>query len=322
VTDRLPILEPMLPQRATAPFDDSGWRFEPKLDGMRLLAYLEPGRPIRLLSRRGLSHTDEFPWLAQALGNLRCQQAIVDGEVVALDPGTGRPSFPHLQNRRDGRGVLEFYAFDVLWLDGHSLCSRPLADRLDALTRILPAEDARLKPIVGAEGTGQAFYATCLQLGFEGAVAKRLSSRYQPGKRSGDWLKLKPTQRDEFVVGGYTPGTGHRASTFGALILGYYPPASDRLRWVGNVGSGFDDQTLQALLPRLRTLHGPNSFDPSLPPSAGPRSPGPITFLRPELVVEVAYQERTGPDGQLRFPVFLGLRPDVEPRHAGFDAAK
>lgn len=314
----IPAFEPMLPQTADAPFDSPDWAFEPKLDGMRIMAFRE-GSSVRLMTRAGIDNAADFPWLVEAIRNLPLTRVVLDGEVVALD-SKGIPSFPLLQNRLTNRARLAFYVFDLLWFDDRNVSRETLSDRrqlLEALFLAIPSESP-IKLNGSVPGQGNWMFEQCLRFGLEGVVAKRLRSRYASGKRTDTWLKVKKGLRDEFVIGGYTPGTGWRADTFGALVLGYYPAGSNALRYVGNVGSGFDTAALKRLLPMLRAIDSDASpFDSASPaPTAGSRAPGEIQYVRPELVAEVAYQERTT-DGLLRFPVFLGLRSDKTPRQAG-----
>jgi bifunctional non-homologous end joining protein LigD len=245
---------------------------------------------------------------------------VVDGEVVALDEHD-RPSFQHLQNRHGDPNVcLLYYAFDLLYRDGFDLRGVPL-DRRKALLEqsVVPSERVRLVETFAEDG--EMLYEVARANGMEGIVAKRRDSRYETGKRTDAWLKVKAVQRHEFVVGGYTQGTGARARTFGSLILGYYPDGTNKLTYVGNVGSGFDDKTLEAVRKRLAALRTDESPFSGPIPTVGrwtrrEREEGPITFVRPELVAEVKFAERTQ-DGILRAPVFLGLREDKPAEEVG-----
>lgn len=312
----LPTYEPMLPQSIDLPFDDDQWLFEPKLDGMRLLAYVEPGQPVRLISRRGVDSADQHPWLGEALAQLGGGAMILDGELTALDP-EGRPSFRLLQNRLSNGTQLVFYVFDVLHLDGNDLTVQPLRMRRAILETLMEQAPERLKLVMGMFTAGIGMFEVCEKLGFEGTVAKRLSSRYQSGKRSDAWLKCKKRLSASLVVGGYTSGTGWRGDTFGALVLGYFPPGQSLLRYVGNVGTGFDGDSLAQLLPLLKARHTPSWFNlDRVQPTAGTRAPGPIQYVRPDLVVDVLYQSFTE-DGLMRFPVYVALRDDITPAQAG-----
>jgi bifunctional non-homologous end joining protein LigD len=312
-------IPPMLPTLAERPFSHPNWLFEPKLDGYRVIAMRDHAE-VRLASRRGLDCTDQYPWLAQAIRRQPYPRMVVDGEIVALDE-QGRPSFQHLQNRgSDPNVALMYYAFDLLYRDGIDLRGVPLEDRKALLaSSLVPSE--RLRLVETFPEDGEMLFQAARASGMEGVVGKRRDSRYESGKRSEAWLKVKATQRDEFVVGGYTQGTGARARTFGSLVLGFYPDGADRLAYVGNVGSGFDDKTLDSMLRRLQALKTDESPFSGPIPTVGrwtrkERAEGPITFVRPELVAEVKYAERTQ-DGILRAPVFLGLREDKAPREVG-----
>jgi bifunctional non-homologous end joining protein LigD len=304
-------IDPMLATLTDHAFSDAAWVFEPKLDGVRTIALIRDGQ-TKLLSRRGLDTSAQYPLLAEALSTQPAGRLALDGEIVALDE-QGRPLFELLQGRigltrpedvRRAESAIPalFYAFDILHLDGYDLKSVPLEGRRALLERVLlPSERVRL--LEAFEEEGETAYRAAVDLGLEGVVAKRRSSVYEPGRRARSWLKVKATLSDEFVVGGYTQGQGGRAKTFGALVLGSYDQYG-RLRFVGGVGSGFDDRTLEALLPRLeslRTEECPFAEEPPLKPSPA--------WVRPELVVEVKFAQRTR-EGQLRAPVFLRLRED------------
>jgi bifunctional non-homologous end joining protein LigD len=309
-------LSPMLAETGEAPFSHRDWLFEPKLDGYRVLAFVRAGE-VRLRSRRGLDLTPAFPQIAAELA-LQGADMLVDGEVLALD-ATGRPSFSALQNRaalttpreiaaaeRDTPAI--FYAFDLLHFAGVDLRHAPCSDRRRYLAQcLLPS--AHVQRVHTADD-GLALYAAALGQGFEGVIAKRRDSRYEAGSRSGAWLKIKPTRSAEFVIGGTTQGRGARA-VLGALLLGYWE--GDRLRYAGNVGSGFDAATLAQVKARLEPLATGESPFAAAPPQRA------VTWLRPETVAEVKFAEWTR-DGRLRAPVFLRLRDDVDPRRVRREA--
>ena len=306
------LVTPMLPSVAERPFSHPNWLFEPKLDGYRVIATVEDGQ-VRLSSRRGLDCSSEFPWLVDALRRQPYRDAIFDGEIVALDD-QGRPSFQALQNRAsEPKPFMLYYAFDLLYRAGYDLRGAALAERKELLgTSLLPTDRVRIVDTFAADG--QTLYEAARSAGMEGIVGKRRDSRYESGKRTDAWMKIKATQSDEFVVGGYTVGAGARASTFGSLVVGYYRPGASRLTYVGHAGSGFDDRTLQAVHERLQALRTDESpFDGEVPRVGMWRRPGkaegPITWVKPDLVAQVKYAERTS-DGILRAPVFLGLRED------------
>ena len=309
-------LSPMLPSLTEKAFSNPNWLFEPKLDGYRVIATVE-NHEVRLNSRRGLDCSKEYPWLVEALRQQPYRDVIFDGEIVALDD-TGRPSFQLLQNRgSEPKPCLLYYAFDVLYRDGYDLRGVPLEQRKALLRNsLIPAERVRIVETFSEDGL--ALYEAVRSTGMEGIVAKRRDSRYETGRRSDSWLKVKATHSEEFVVGGYTIGSGSRANTFGSLVVGYFKDGASKLTYVGHAGSGFDDRTLKTLHVQLQSLRCAESpFDGEVPPIGMWRRPGkaegPITWVRPELVAQVKFAEKTS-DGILRAPVFLGLRDDKVPQ--------
>jgi bifunctional non-homologous end joining protein LigD len=309
-------LSPMLPSLLDKPFSNPNWLFEPKLDGYRVIATVQD-REVRLSSRRGLDCSNEYPWLVDALRRQPYRDVIFDGEIVALDE-QGRPSFQLLQNRLgEPRPTLLYYAFDLLYRDGFDLRGVPLEQRKELLrSSLLPIGRVRVVETFAEDGVG--LYEAVRVSGIEGIVAKRRDSRYDSGRRSDSWLKVKATHSDEFVIGGYTVGSGSRSNTFGSLIVGYYKAGAAKLTYVGHAGSGFDERTLKAVYERLQTLRVEECpFEGEVPKFGMWRRPGkadgPITWVQPDLVAQVKYAERTS-DGILRAPVFLGIREDKSPR--------
>jgi bifunctional non-homologous end joining protein LigD len=302
----------MLPSLAQKPFKHANWLFEPKLDGYRVLAIVEGGE-VKLYSRRGLDCSGEYPWLVNAVKCQPYRDIILDGEIVALDEN-GRPSFQLLQNRAsEPKPPLLYYAFDVLYRDGYDLRGIELEQRKALLaTSLLPTERLRIVDTFAEDGV--TLFAAAKANGMEGVVAKRRDSKYETGRRTDAWLKIKATYSDDFVVGGYTAGSGSRESTFGSLIVGYYQDGDSKLTYVGHAGSGFDDRTLDSLYKRLQGLRTKESPFHGEVPTVGRwvrpgKAEGPITWVKPELVAQVKYTERTT-DGILRAPVFMGLRED------------
>jgi bifunctional non-homologous end joining protein LigD len=301
----------MLASLATAPFSDEQWLFEPKLDGFRTLAFLNKGK-VRLQSRQGLDVTGHYPALVESLEHQPVSQLILDGEIIGLD-AKGALCFQCLQgylksmNRLKAEqleppSALIYYVFDVLYLDGYDFTGVPLKQRKELLHSML--DTSRYVSLVEHfAADGRTVYDAAVQNGLEGVIAKRLDSVYEAGKRSTSWLKIKKVNSDEFVVGGLTQGKGSRAGTFGALLLGYYN-TENRLLYAGNVGRGFDEETLLSLRKRLDKLKARQS-----PFSAEPELPAAVTWVRPETVVEVKFAEWTR-DGRLRAPVFLRVRED------------
>jgi bifunctional non-homologous end joining protein LigD len=305
-----PTYQPMMASLTAEPFDDDGWLFEVKWDGHRCLANL--GTATRLTSRTTRDMTGQFPELIDLHRQLAARNAVVDGEIVALDRD-GRPSFERMQDRfhrapeelarNKGRVPVQFIAFDLLWLDGEPLLDLPLTERRARLVEVLvETGDVRLSQVV--QGRGTDFFEQARGLGLEGVVAKRAASPYRPGTRSHDWRKIKALRRQDCVIVGWTPGQGQRGATLGSLLLA----VSDgrRLRYAGNVGTGFTQAFLADLLPALveREVAKPQ-FE------GAPRLRG-ARFVRPELVCEVEYLKWTD-DGKLRAASFKGLRPDKPP---------
>jgi bifunctional non-homologous end joining protein LigD len=290
-------LAPMHAELGDAAFNHADWMWEPKLDGYRVLAFIDQ-KGVRLRSRRGLELAVEFPRLAAELAK-QAAPMILDGEIVAFDAG-GKPSFNALQNRGE---TVVFYCFDLLYFAGVDLRATPYRDRRRYLEQcLLPSP---LVQLVHAAEDGLALREAALASGLEGVVGKRKDSKYEAGRRSSSWLKIKSTDSAEFVIGGYTKGKGSR-EPLGALLVGYWDEG--KLRYASHVGSGFDAETLtrvKARLDPLRTEHCPFADKPELR--------GPTTWVKPEVVAELRYQSWTD-DGSLRAPVFLRLRDDVDPK--------
>ena len=296
------LIDPMLATLIKEPFHRSGWVYEEKYDGDRVVAYRQGGR-ARLLSRNAKDVTPHFPEIARAVEQLAGGSLVLDGEVVVFD-GHDVSRFQLLQRRAMGESIRPTYAvFDCLELDGRSLLDRPLRERREALERIVPERGDLLMRARRVSGDGRKAYQTACRKGWEGIVAKDEDASYEAGKRSRSWLKVKCRKQSEFVIGGFTPPTGKRTN-FGALLVGLYD--GERLRFTGKVGAGFSHATLEQLgatMRKLRTSTAP--FDPA------PRHDA--TWIRPSLVAELVFAEWTH-DGKLRQPVFLGLRHDKDPR--------
>ena len=288
---------PMQAELADAAFDHPDWMWEPKLDGYRALAFID-GEKVVLRSRRGLDLGKDFPRLAAELARQAVSTMVLDGEIVAFD-ASGKPSFNALQNRAP---QTVFYCFDLLHFAGIDLRKAPYADRRRYLAQcLLPSP---LVQLVHASEEGTRLQAAAMKSGLEGVVGKRKDSRYEAGRRSAAWLKVKATHSDDFVIGGYTKGKGSRAP-LGALLVGYWDGAG-KLQYASHVGSGFDERTLpdtQARLDALRARTCPFADKPELN--------GPAVWVEPKLVAEVKFQNWTE-DRRLRAPVFLRLRDDVD----------
>ncbi len=307
-------IRPMLASLAKKPFSDSNWLFEPKLDGYRTLAFIRNGE-AKLVSRNGLIVSQKYPDLIQKLNKQETQEMVLDGEVMALNEN-GRSCFQCLQdhwNRKtlkgsDGTNVkhsIIYYVFDILHLNGYDLRNVPLYQRKNLLASTL-SPSGNVRSVEYFENDGLALYEASIKLGLEGVIAKLRDSIYEQGLRSHNWLKVKSIQSDEFVIGGYTQGTGNRANTFGALLLGSYDDKG-QLVFVGHVGSGFDEKKLAELQLKMDAIRIED--DPFI---ATPPLNGPVTWVKPELVAEVKFAEKTQ-EGYLRIPIFLRLREDKSP---------
>jgi len=284
----------------------SDWLYEVKWDGYRAIAYLRGGEAT-LRSRRDQDLTTRFRAVAREVPKaLRTNHCVLDGEVCALD-ANGRPSFSALQ--QGGDAPLAFYVFDLLELEGAPLVSRPLTERRERLDELLDDRNSSVR-LSEAFDDGSALAEVVRNEGFEGVMAKKGASPYEPGKRSRNWLKVKPgLKQQEFVVAGYTRGQGRRSSSFGSLVLAVNEGGD--LRWVGNVGTGFDESEIKRLLGRLRPLErktSPLTGDPKMPRV----KKGDIVWVTPRLVAQVAFAEWTH-DAHLRAPRYLGLRDDKAP---------
>jgi bifunctional non-homologous end joining protein LigD len=311
--DREPMPErvlPMLSRTGGLPRDQDKWSFEVKWDGVRAIAYAQPGR-LRLESRNLNEITDAYPEVRELLDELGMHEAVLDGEIVAFDEA-GKPSFERLQRRMHvtspsavrrlmGSVPVVYAIFDLLYLDGHSLIERPYAERREALEELELGGRAWRVPATHP-GQGAALLKATEEQGLEGVVAKRLDGRYEPGRRSGTWVKIKNTLRQELVIAGWLPGEGRRAKRIGALLVGYYDGTD--LVYAGRVGTGFTESTLADLAARLAPLRRERSaFD------RAPRLPREAVFVEPSLVAEIEFRQWTE-EGVLRAPSFKGLRDD------------
>jgi bifunctional non-homologous end joining protein LigD len=281
----------------------AGWSFEVKWDGYRALAYVR-GSETTLVSRNRNNLTSRFASVASAISRAtKSPDCVLDGEVCALDEN-GRSSFSAMQQGKPGTPIV-YYAFDVLEVDGEPLVELPLVERRKRLEQLLDKRN-RVVRLSEAFDDGKALYEAAKQQRLEGIMAKRLESRYVPGRRSRDWLKVKTHGEQEFVIAGYTKGTGRRASTFGSLVLGYY--RGNELVYAGNVGTGFNAKEIDRLLEKLRPIR-------RTPPPfrEAPKMPkvrkGDVVWVEPKLVCEVEFVEWTH-DGRLRAPAYKGLRED------------
>jgi len=296
---------PMLATLAKELPKGPGWLFEGKWDGYRTIAYFRGGDP-NLRTRRDQDYTERFVAVARELPRaLRTSDCVLDGEVCAIDE-QGRTSFSAMQK---GGYPLVYYVFDLLELEGVPLIDLPFVERRERLDAIL---DRRNRTVQLSETfeDGHALEQAALQRGLEGVMAKRAQSRYEPGRRSREWLKVKPgKQRQEFVIAGYTKGQGRRAGRLGALILAAH--RGSELHYVGNCGTGFTEAEIDRLLKLLKPLERSTSPFPAVPKMPRIRK-GDVVWVEPKLVCEVEFVEWTH-DGHLRAPSYQGLREDKSP---------
>jgi bifunctional non-homologous end joining protein LigD len=292
--DKIPFrVQPMLATLVPEPFDRPGWVYEEKYDGFRILAYKE-GFSVSLLSRNGKDRTETYPNIAAAIARLSARTLLLDGEVVAFD----RRRVSRFQLLQEGKVSPVYAVFDCLYQDGRDLRAEPLSARRGSMEAAIRGSEI-LFPSHRLDENGLAAFQVAKKKGYEGMVAKDDSSPYIEG-RSRNWLKCKVHQEDEFVVAGYTSPAGSRTH-FGALLLGAYHRG--QLHYVGKVGTGFNRKSLASLFQEFQPLvrEKPSLLDP--PPEKG------VTYLAPQLVAQIAYEELTA-DKKLRQPVFLGLRDD------------
>jgi bifunctional non-homologous end joining protein LigD len=294
MTLRYPVA-PMKAAIGALPPDDDRWAYEIKWDGYRTLAFVDAGQ-TRLQSSNLLDVTAKYPELAELAAYVNAKSAIIDGELVVLD-AEGRPSFELMQQHAT---QVAYYAFDVLSVDGHDTIALPYEQRRGLVTGLLEAGPNWMVP-AHRVGDGAALVAATIERGLEGVMAKRLGSVYVPGKRTPNWRKVKNRHTVQVVIGGYTPGTGNRGTTFGALLVGVLEP--DGLRFAGGVGTGFNQRTLSDLAARLRSLRSDSCPFVSLPPREYSRN---AIWVRPELHAEVEIAEFTN-EGYVRHSSFTGL---------------
>jgi bifunctional non-homologous end joining protein LigD len=314
-------IDPMLATLATKAFDDDDWLFEIKWDGFRVQAVVDGGK-VRILTRNLNDAAMYFPRLLGPPSRwIEADQAIIDGEVVAVDDD-GRPDFSLLQTKlgdKEASGLL-YQAFDLLYLDGRSLLDVPLEDRKRLLRSVLK-DHPRVRFAAHVVGDGVAFFDAAGKLGVEGMVAKLRRSKYEPGRRSGAWLKIKIRPEQELVVGGWTPGSGN-ARDLGAMAVGVYKDG--KLRFAGKVGSGFTAAIRADLLKRMKPLIVDDPpFDPAPPKDYRGRWGGDlrdITWVRPEIVIRAEIGGWTR-DGQVRQTAYKGIDSGRDPKTVARETA-
>jgi bifunctional non-homologous end joining protein LigD len=305
------VVRPMMAMAASVLPIGPVWSYEVKWDGYRTLA-VKDGDRVTLLSRNLKHLTTRYPSIARAVGRLAVQSATLDGEIVAVDED-GRPSFQALQHRITSRLTIAYYVFDVLALNGRDLVKQPLAERRQALSRLSLHPPILLsEPLPGAV---EHITAAVQRLKLEGLVAKRLDSRYEPGKRSDEWVKVRFANRQEFVVGGYTPA----ATTFDSLLAGYYK--GRQLWFAGKVRAGLTPHLRREISARITPLRVTRCPFVNLPSTKRVRWGEGVTatematlqWVKPTLVIDVSFTEWTR-DGNLRHAAFVGMRDDKAAR--------
>jgi bifunctional non-homologous end joining protein LigD len=307
------ILEPMKALLIRELPDGDGWIYESKFDGYRALAF-KTGQKLQLVSRNQNSFNESYPGLVAALKTLLADNAVIDGEIAALDE-SGRSSFQLLQNYgSDPKPPLVYYAFDLLSLEGIDFRSRPLIERRRRLAALLKKAPAGVRFSEELRGSKEELLEVARQFQLEGLIAKKSDSLYEAGRRSGSWVKVKLTQQQEFVIGGFTEPEGSRKH-FGALLVGYYGEGG--FLFAGRVGSGYSEKRLAELHRLLQKIRRDDCPFINLPEKRRGRWGQGITpavmkrchWVEPRLVAQIKFAEWTV-DDQLRQPIFLELRTD------------
>jgi bifunctional non-homologous end joining protein LigD len=313
---RMPaIIKPMLATLVDESFSDPEWIFETKWDGFRSVCFVKNGE-VRFVSRNQIEMTPQYPELSGVPKQIEAKEAILDGEIVALDKD-GMPKFQLLQNKlriRSGsyahasKAQIVYFVFDLLYVDGFDLMNCSVVERKAKLAEILrPANFIKLSDHIEADG--EEFFRHIEKFHLEGMIAKRAASKYVQ-KRTTDWLKVKTVMRSEVVIGGYTEPRGAR-SHFGSLVVGLY--RGKDLIYVAHSGGGFNEQTLAKLYKLMQPLK-----TNVCPFQVKPKTNEPVQWVKPKLVAELKFSEWTA-DGKMRQPIFLGLREDKKPTDCRFE---
>jgi DNA ligase D-like protein (predicted ligase) len=304
-------MDPMLAKLTHDHFSDPQWIYERKLDGERVIAYVEDDGSVRLMSRNGKQINDSYPEIEEALESQAPADCILDGEVAAFDP-EHVSDFQRLQPRMHASSREEslasnvavyYYVFDCMYVDGHDITAVPLRARKKVLREALDWDDP-LRWTQHRREEGEAFLQEACERGWEGLIAKKADSAYVHS-RSSHWLKFKCVRQQEFVIGGFTEPHGERIG-FGALLVGFYRDGD--LIYAGKVGTGYDDETLQSLRSRMDRIERKTS-----PYDVGDVPSKEVQYVTPKLVCEVQFTEWTSGD-RLRHPAFMGLRRDKDPK--------
>lgn len=313
-------IEPMKARLVDEPPTHGAWLYELKFDGIRAIAVKNRNK-VSLISRNGNKLDTRFPEIRDAVEHLSVGECVIDGEVVALDE-EGRSSFQLLQAlEMEGRKTpLRFYAFDLLQMEGESLVNLPVEERKELLAKLCENVGDPIRYSGEITGAVKSLLAEVKKRGLEGLIGKQRGSKYEPGQRSGAWIKIKSLNEQEFVIGGYTPPGGSRKH-FGAILVGYYESGEkkgdSRLKFAGKVGSGFTEKSLSTLHKRFRDEERDDCPFVDLPSKQGgawvqgitPSMMKKMHWVNPQFVAQIKFAEWTR-DGKLRQPVFLGLRED------------
>lgn len=309
---KIPIgMKPMLATLVDEPFDDPDWIYEVKWDGYRALGFVLKNGDVQVLSRNNKPFNEKFYPICQVLQSWKLD-LVIDGEILVLN-NKGVSNFGNLQNwRSEADGELVYYVFDLIWYNGTDLTELPLSERQEILAAVMPQNDDRIRLSKVFEAKGKEFFNAAVKMGLEGIIAKKADSTYSKNTRSAEWLKIKVHKRQEVVIAGFTKNQD-TPKQFSSLLLGVYEDG--HLQYVGKVGTGFNDQVLKEMMAQFKPLitdkspfseipdvNKPSRFRPN-PPKAK------ATWLKPELVCEVAFSEVTS-DGVFRHPSFQGMRVD------------
>jgi bifunctional non-homologous end joining protein LigD len=289
------------------PFDNENWIFEIKWDGYRAVSYCD-GKDVELISRNLTSFTEKYFPVTDAFKQQKLK-AVFDGEIVAVDE-RGLAVFQSLQNWQNTHVRLQYFIFDILWLDGYDLTQIPLIERKKILKEVLPEDDEILKYSDHVVGSGKEFFEVAVSKGLEGIMAKRANSIYQIDKRTDNWVKIKVNLRQEVIIVGFTEPRNTR-KFFGSLLLGLYD--GDELVYVGHTGSGFNTKSLEEIYKKMQPL-----VTEECPFEKCPKGNMPVTWVKPKLVCEIKFAEWTK-DRIARQPIFMGLRVDKKAKDVSFE---
>ena len=323
IKSKIPIgMQPMLATLVDGPFDDPEWVYEVKWDGYRALGFCLKNGDVQLLSRNNKQFNDKFYPIYKLMQGWK-MDIVIDGEILVINE-KGISNFGNLQNwRSEADGELVYYVFDLIWYDGKDLTGLPLHERQAILAHVLPQGDDRIRLSKVFKAKGTEFFDAAIKMGLEGIIAKKADSLYVKNNRSSEWLKIKVKLRQEVVIAGFTKNEG-TSKQFSSLLLGIYQ--DDQLQYVGKVGTGFNDKDQKEMMAQFKPLitdkspflaipdvNKPSRFRPD-PPKAK------ATWLKPELVCEVAFTEVTS-DGVFRHPSFQGMRVDKKAKEVLREAA-